>query len=59
MQRSCIAQVRLLMLVVWLSLGLEMTQNSERLRWSREEVDAKLHEIMNDIHANCVKYGRS
>ena len=37
--------------------GLEMTQNSERLRWSREEVDAKLREIMNDIHANCVKYG--
>ena len=37
--------------------GLEMTQNSERLRWSREEVDAKLHDIMNDIHANCVKYG--
>ena len=37
--------------------GLEMTQNSERLRWSSEEVDAKLHSIMNDIHANCVKYG--
>lgn len=37
--------------------GLEMTQNSERLRWSSEEVDRKLHEIMNDIHANCVKYG--
>lgn len=37
--------------------GLEMTQNSERLRWSREEVDAKLHDIMDDIHANCVKYG--
>ena len=37
--------------------GLEMTQNSERLRWSREEVDQKLHDIMNDIHANCVKYG--
>ena len=37
--------------------GLEMSQNSERLKWSREEVDVKLHEIMNDIHANCVKYG--
>ena len=37
--------------------GLEMTQNSERLRWSSEEVDAKLHSIMNEIHANCVKYG--
>jgi len=37
--------------------GLEMSQNSERLRWSCEEVDAKLHNIMNDIHENCVKYG--
>ena len=37
--------------------GLEMSQNSERLRWSREEVAAKLHDIMNDIHDNCVKYG--
>lgn len=37
--------------------GLEMSQNSERLRWSASEVDAKLHCIMNDIHENCVKYG--
>ena len=37
--------------------GLEMSQNAERLRWSGEEVDAKLHDIMNDIHDNCVKYG--
>lgn len=37
--------------------GLEMTQNSERLNWSREEVDSKLHSIMDDIHENCVKYG--
>ena len=37
--------------------GLEMSQNSERLSWSREEVDQKLHGIMNEIHANCVKYG--
>ena len=37
--------------------GLEMSQNSERLSWSREEVDAKLHRIMDNIHANCVKYG--
>ena len=37
--------------------GLEMSQNSERMKWSREEVDAKLHAIMDDIHANCVKYG--
>ncbi len=37
--------------------GLEMSQNSERLSWTREEVDAKLKNIMNDIHENCVKYG--
>jgi glutamate dehydrogenase/leucine dehydrogenase len=37
--------------------GLEMTQNSMRLPWSREEVDAKLHEIMVNIHKTCVKYG--
>ncbi|MCD8296579.1 MAG: NADP-specific glutamate dehydrogenase [Prevotella sp.] len=37
--------------------GLEMSQNSERLSWTREEVDAKLHNIMDDIHANCIKYG--
>ncbi len=34
--------------------GLEMTQNSMRLKWSREEVDAKLKEIMNRIHTACV-----
>jgi len=37
--------------------GLEMTQNSMKLSWSREEVDEKLKAIMNNIHANCVKYG--
>ena len=37
--------------------GLEMSQNSERLSWTREEVDKMLHRIMNDIHDNCVKYG--
>jgi glutamate dehydrogenase (NADP+) len=37
--------------------GLEMTQNSERISWSAEEVDAKLHYIMENIHENCVKYG--
>lgn len=37
--------------------GLEMTQNSERLNWISEEVDKKLHNIMCDIHAACVKYG--
>ncbi|MCQ2227367.1 MAG: NADP-specific glutamate dehydrogenase [Bacteroidales bacterium] len=38
--------------------GLEMTQNSMRLPWTREEVDAKLHQIMVNIHATCVKYGK-
>ncbi len=37
--------------------GLEMTQNSMRLPWSREEVDERLHIIMKNIHATCVKYG--
>ncbi len=37
--------------------GLEMSQNSERLSWTREEVDNRLRGIMDDIHANCVKYG--
>ncbi|MCH3883731.1 NADP-specific glutamate dehydrogenase [Tenacibaculum aquimarinum] len=37
--------------------GLEMSQNSLRYNWTREEVDAKLHGIMNDIHASCVEYG--
>lgn len=38
--------------------GLEMSQNSLRLSWTTEEVDSKLHNIMNDIHAACVKYGK-
>jgi glutamate dehydrogenase/leucine dehydrogenase len=38
--------------------GLEMSQNSMRLNWSREEVDQKLHGIMKSIHASCVKYGK-
>ena len=37
--------------------GLEMSQNAQRLHWTREEVDAKLHAIMRDIHENCVRYG--
>lgn len=37
--------------------GLEMTQNSMRISWSAEEVDAKLHEIMTNIHDTCVRYG--
>lgn len=38
--------------------GLEMTQNSMRLPWSREEVDARLHTIMKNIHATCVEFGK-
>jgi glutamate dehydrogenase (NADP+) len=38
--------------------GLEMSQNSLRLSWSREEVDERLRGIMNSIHEACVKYGR-
>ena len=37
--------------------GLEMTQNSMKLNWSREEVDEKLQKIIKDIHDQCVKYG--
>ncbi|MBU0784586.1 MAG: NADP-specific glutamate dehydrogenase [Gammaproteobacteria bacterium] len=37
--------------------GLEMTQNSMRLSWSREELNQRLRAIMADIHARCVKYG--
>lgn len=38
--------------------GLEMSQNSLRLSWTREEVDQRLHKIMSDIHESCVKYGK-
>jgi glutamate dehydrogenase (NADP+) len=38
--------------------GLEMSQNSERLSWTREEVDSRLHDIMIKIHESCVTYGR-
>lgn len=37
--------------------GLEMTQNSERLNWTAEEVDNKLHNIMTNIHEACIRYG--
>ena len=37
--------------------GLEMSQNSMKLGWPKNEVDARLHQIMRDIHASCVKYG--
>jgi glutamate dehydrogenase (NADP+) len=38
--------------------GLEMTQNSMKLRWNRQEVDDRLHEIMCNIHSQCVKHGK-
>jgi len=37
--------------------GLEMTQNSMRLSWSRDELDQRLRKIMADIHEKCVHYG--
>lgn len=37
--------------------GLEMTQNAMHISWSAEEVDKHLHQIMSDIHTQCVKYG--
>lgn len=39
--------------------GLEMSQNSLRLSWTREEVDARLLRIMKSIHESCVKYGKN
>jgi glutamate dehydrogenase (NADP+) len=39
--------------------GLEMSQNSLRLSWTREEVDARLKDIMEDIHDSCVEYGKN
>ncbi|PKP52535.1 MAG: NADP-specific glutamate dehydrogenase [Bacteroidetes bacterium HGW-Bacteroidetes-1] len=38
--------------------GLEMSQNSLKYNWDREEVDQKLHQIMRNIHAACVKHGK-
>ncbi|MDD2679738.1 MAG: NADP-specific glutamate dehydrogenase [Candidatus Omnitrophica bacterium] len=38
--------------------GLEMSQNSMRLSWTREEVEKRLHDIMISIHEQCVKYGK-
>ena len=37
--------------------GLEMTQNSIRLAWSREELDTRLQEIMRQIHEQCLRFG--
>lgn len=39
--------------------GLEMSQNSIRLSWTREQVDERLHNIMKNIHEQCVKYGKN
>ena len=39
--------------------GLEMSQNAMKLNWSREEVDMRLHQIMKNIHASCLKYGKT
>ena len=39
--------------------GLEMSQNSLRMNWAREEVDQKLREIMLNIHNSCVEFGRA
>jgi glutamate dehydrogenase (NADP+) len=38
--------------------GLEMSQNSLRLSWTRDEVDEKLHNIMKDIHESCCQFGK-
>ena len=37
--------------------GLEMSQNSLRISWTREEVDERLRRIMEDIHDSCIEYG--
>jgi glutamate dehydrogenase (NADP+) len=38
--------------------GLEMTQNSMKMRWNSQEIDGRLHEIMSNIHDQCVKHGK-
>ena len=38
--------------------GLEMSQNAMKINWGRDEVDARLHTIMREIHASCLKYGK-
>ena len=37
--------------------GLEMSQNAMHMQWTAEEVDQKLHQIMTDIHEQCLRYG--
>jgi glutamate dehydrogenase (NADP+) len=39
--------------------GLEMSQNALKLSWTREEVDSRLQQIMKNIHAACLKYGKN
>jgi glutamate dehydrogenase (NADP+) len=39
--------------------GLEMSQNSIRMSWPKEEVDKYLHRIMKDIHETCARYGQN
>lgn len=39
--------------------GLEMTQNAMHISWTAEEVDARLHQIMGDVHAQCLAYGKT
>ena len=38
--------------------GLEMSQNSLRISWTRDEVDERLKKIMKDIHDSCIKFGK-
>ena len=38
--------------------GLEMSQNSMRINWNREEVDQKLNQIMKNIHSQCIEHGK-
>ena len=39
--------------------GLEMSQNSMRVNWDRNEVDQKLNQIMKNIHNQCIQYGKN
>ena len=39
--------------------GLEMSQNSMRMSWTREDVDSKLKVIMSDIHNQCLEHGKN
>lgn len=39
--------------------GLEMTQNAMHISWTAEEVDERLHQIMSDVHNQCLRYGRT